>query len=178
VLAFSTLVGSGYLSACAPLEGEAAGDWSTGSQDEGGVEELQDKVGPTTQYEAESRCAAQGCSQSAGQAGFTGSGFMDFGGNGTWIEWNNISASLAGDYQLSFRYANGAGGNRQAPILVKHKGQTYQVELRRHSVRGPMTVGYHTQDPSGSGAWDCLKIYHVALTPSQITAEACPVKTN
>jgi hypothetical protein len=40
----------------------------------------------------------------------------------------------------------------------------------------PMAVGYHTQDPSGSGAWDCLKIYHVALAESQVRAETCAVK--
>jgi hypothetical protein len=40
----------------------------------------------------------------------------------------------------------------------------------------PMTVGYHTQDPAGSGAWDCLKIYHVALTAGQIRSETCAVR--
>jgi hypothetical protein len=40
----------------------------------------------------------------------------------------------------------------------------------------PMSVGYHTQDPTGGGAWDCLKIYHVALTAGQIRSETCAVR--
>jgi hypothetical protein len=41
---------------------------------------------------------------------------------------------------------------------------------------GPMQVGRHTRGPAGSSAWDCLKIYHVALTAGQIQASSCPVK--
>lgn len=61
--------------------------------------------------------------------------------------------------------------NHGAPIVAAgcegayHTGQTFRV-------------GEHTQEPSGGSAWDCLKIYHVALTPNQIRAATCPVKTN
>jgi len=127
----------------------------------------------TTQYEAESRSAAQGCAQFAGQAGFTGSGFMDFGGNGTWIEWNNISAFEAGDYQLSFRYANGVGGSRHAAILVNGssagsasfapsggwaswRSEVVKVRLRQ----GANTV--RVQADTGNGG---PNIDHVAVTP-------------
>jgi len=127
----------------------------------------------TTQYEAESRSAAQGCAQFASQAGFTGSGFMDFGGNGTWIEWNNISAFEAGDYQLSFRYANGVGGSRHAAILVNGssagsasfapsggwaswRSEVVKIRLRQ----GANTV--RVQADTGNGG---PNIDHVAVTP-------------
>jgi len=31
---------------------------------------------------------------------------MDFGGSGTWAEWNNVKVATAGSYKLTFRYAN------------------------------------------------------------------------
>lgn len=70
------------------------------------------------QYEAENNTGASGCQKSTAHAGFTGSGFMDFGGNGSWIEWNNVAAQSAGDVTLTFRYANGSSGNRQAAVIV------------------------------------------------------------
>jgi hypothetical protein len=69
-------------------------------------------------YEAEARSQASGCNQAANHAGFTGAGFMDYGGNGTWIEWTTIKVPRAGTYLLTFRYANGSGGNRASTILV------------------------------------------------------------
>ncbi len=69
-------------------------------------------------YQAESRTAQSGCVSSSNHSGYTGSGFMDFGGNGSWIEWNNINVSSAGEYSLTFRYANGSSSNRQAAIIV------------------------------------------------------------
>ncbi len=43
---------------------------------------------------------------------------MDYGGNGTWIEWNNVNVSSAAEYTLTIRYANGGSGNRQAAVVV------------------------------------------------------------
>ncbi len=69
-------------------------------------------------YQAESYTGQSGCSSATNASGYTGSGFVDFGGNGTYMEWNNVSAAAAGTYQLAFRYANGGGGARQAAVLV------------------------------------------------------------
>lgn len=69
-------------------------------------------------YEAEDYTAVSGCKKATNYQGFGGAGYMDFGGNGTWIEWNNIAAPVAGEYTLTFRYANGGAGNRQAAVIV------------------------------------------------------------
>ena len=69
-------------------------------------------------YEAEKRSSQSGTKVATNHAGFTGTGFVDFGGNGTWIEWNAIAAPVAGQYTLTFRYANGSAGNRQTEVLV------------------------------------------------------------
>ena len=103
-------------SACAPAGDAGDPGLDLGSFDDGGV--LDDKALPSASYQAESRTAQSGCAVATNFAGYTGSGFMDYGGNGTWIEWNNISASEAGRYSLRLRYANGAAANRAAAILV------------------------------------------------------------
>ncbi len=87
-----------------------SGDWGT----DGGV----DKALPGTIYQAESYTAQRGCSRATNASGYTGSGFVDFGDEGTYMEWNNISAAAAGDYRLTFRYANGSPNDRQAAIVV------------------------------------------------------------
>jgi len=105
-----------FLAGCGPgasLESDSdveSGDWNT----DGGV----DKALPGTTYQAESYTAQRGCSRETRPSGYTGSGFVDFGDEGTYMEWNNISASAAGEYRLTFRYANGGPSTRQASILV------------------------------------------------------------
>lgn len=76
------------------------------------------KVGASTRYEAEDHSAAQGCSERSNHNGFTGSGFMDFGRQNTWVEWNDVEARLAGEYELTLRYANGGRDDRRAALVV------------------------------------------------------------
>ncbi len=68
-------------------------------------------------YQGESSTAKSGCSIAATYSGYTGSGYMDFGGNGTWSEWNNINATTAGNYTLTFRYANQSSSPRSCAVL-------------------------------------------------------------
>lgn len=75
-------------------------------------------VGDTVRHEAEARSAQSGCAQKSNHGGYTGSGFMDYGNNGTWIEWNRVAAPEAGEYRLDFRYANARSGARSAEVLV------------------------------------------------------------
>ncbi len=79
---------------------------------------LEDKSSPSVRYEAEQFSSQSGCAVARNNAGFTGTGFMDFGGNGTWMEWNAIRANVAGEHELNLRYANGSSSNRPAKILV------------------------------------------------------------
>jgi hypothetical protein len=78
----------------------------------------EEKAAPSLRYEAENRTAQSGCSVASNKAGFTGTGFMDFGGNSSWIEWNNVNAAGAGDYTLTLRYANGGSAARPAVVAV------------------------------------------------------------
>jgi hypothetical protein len=94
----------------------ASADYAEG-EDEFAVQErsLPAVVSPT--YQAESATTKSGCSVDTKNAGFTGSGYIDFGGNSTWIEWNNIKVTSDGDYTLTFRYAVGSG-SRPCAVLI------------------------------------------------------------
>jgi hypothetical protein len=68
--------------------------------------------------EAETALLGGGVVASTLHAGYTGSGFADYQGNGTgYVEWT-VSVPSAGTYSLGFRYANGGTGDRPMAIAV------------------------------------------------------------
>ncbi len=71
-----------------------------------------------TVFEAEDRTSQDDCKETSEHSGYTGSAYMDFGGDDAWIEWDNIDVAQAGEYTLSFRYANGKSSDREAKIKV------------------------------------------------------------
>jgi uncharacterized protein YjdB len=70
-----------------------------------------------TTYEAENYDNLSGCSVSTNVTGYTGTGYFDFGGNGTWGEWT-IDGDAGGTATFVFRYGNGDNANRQCGITV------------------------------------------------------------
>jgi len=69
-------------------------------------------------FQAEARTASSGCEVATNHSGYTGAGFIDYGGNGTWIEWNNVNVTTAGQYSLTFRYANASSSPRSSAAYV------------------------------------------------------------
>jgi Carbohydrate binding module (family 35)/Glycine-rich protein domain (DUF2403)/Putative TOS1-like glycosyl hydrolase (DUF2401) len=68
--------------------------------------------------EAETATLGGGVVASTLHAGYTGSGFADYAGNGTgYVEWT-VSVPTAGTYSLSFRYGNGGTADRPMSISV------------------------------------------------------------
>ena len=67
--------------------------------------------------QAEDFASQTGCSIRSDIAGFTGAGFVDYGGNGSYAEWN-VNVSTAGSYVLLFRYANGTTSGRSCALTV------------------------------------------------------------
>ncbi len=53
-------------------------------------------------------------------SGFQGTGYVDFGGAGSFVEWDNVLADTEGQFTLTFRYA--AASDRPCNLLVN--GQT------------------------------------------------------
>ena len=65
-------------------------------------------------YEAEDYTALSDVGMSTAHPGYSGSGFADFGGNGSWLEWNNVRATFGGSRTLEFRYAGGSSARPSA----------------------------------------------------------------
>jgi chitinase len=77
--------------------------------------------------EAETAALGGGVVVSTLHAGYTGSGFADYQGNGTgFVEWT-VSVSTAGSYVLGFRYAN--GGTADRPMAISVNGTTVIASL-------------------------------------------------
>lgn len=74
-----------------------------------------------TIYQAENYNAISGSSKQSKNSGYTGSGYVDFGGNSSWMQWNNINAPAAGEYKLTLRYANGGSGDRRVAAIINGK---------------------------------------------------------
>jgi hypothetical protein len=77
--------------------------------------------------EAETAALGGGVVASALHAGYTGSGFADYQGNGTgFVEWT-VNVPTAGTYNLNVRYANGGTGDR--PMSIQVNGTTVVSSL-------------------------------------------------
>lgn len=90
--------------------------------------------GAAVRYEAEQRSAESGCAARSNHDGFTGDGFMDFGGVDSWIEWDAIHATTAGRHTLQFRYANASGAARPAEVEVNGRSVA-KVQFARSGSR-------------------------------------------
>ena len=69
-------------------------------------------------YEAES-AKLTNCTKADNFGGYQGTGFVDFGGAGSSLEWDNVLADTNGAYKLTFRYA--AMGDRPCELLVNRQ---------------------------------------------------------
>ena len=50
---------------------------------------------------------------------YIGSGYLDYGGEGSYAEWNNVTVPAAGDYSLIIRYSNATeGSDRSCDLTV------------------------------------------------------------
>jgi hypothetical protein len=96
--------------------------------------------------EAESAVLGGGVAASAANAGYTGSGFADYAGNGTGsVEWT-VSAPTAGTYTLNIRYANGGIADR--PMSIQVDGTTVVSSLSFPATGAWTTWTVRTQNVS------------------------------
>ncbi|WP_369434177.1 trypsin-like serine protease [Psychromonas sp. MME1] len=123
-----------------------ANDVALAAQFDGGDDSIN-----TQEYQAEDYTSRWNVSSGTGAFGYTGTAFMDYGGNESYLEWNNIYVSNSGDYQLDFRYA--AGSSRR-PSKVIHNGNTIGTlnfartanwsTWNTESIVVPLVSGYNT----------------------------------
>lgn len=103
-------------------------------------------------FQAEDAATLSGVTAESGPAtGFSGSGYADYGGIGSFVEWTDISAAVDGDYEISIRYA--AVNQRPVDVYVDGtKAETFDVltagstwnEWTEESVTVSLAQGGHT----------------------------------
>jgi uncharacterized protein YkwD len=85
-----------------------------------------DALTATTTLEAET-AVLSGAKVASNQAGYTGTGFVDYiNATGDYIEWT-VNAPAAGSFLLQFRYANGGTTNR--PLKLQVNGAVVAASL-------------------------------------------------
>ena len=70
----------------------------------------------TITLQAEDETGKSGGNDDDAQAGFTGTGYFDMAGTGSWVEYT--FTAQGGAYNLAIRYANGSTGNRACNVIV------------------------------------------------------------
>jgi hypothetical protein len=146
----SKAIFSSLAAACALVSGCAAHVVSHSAE----LDELDDEL--TTTYQAEN-ATVSGAIKSSNNAGFTGTGYVDYvNASGDFIDWT-INVSSTGDYDLVVRYANGGSANR--PLKLTLDGTTLNASMAFNPTGSWTTWKTSTQRAHiGSGS------HHVRLT--------------
>ncbi|MCU0663580.1 MAG: carbohydrate-binding protein [Myxococcota bacterium] len=71
-------------------------------------------------YQAEKFSKTLNCKSATNNAGYSGTGFVDMGGQNSWFRWNSIDGGAGGAHKLAFRYASrdASLGTRDCTISV------------------------------------------------------------
>lgn len=73
----------------------------------------------TTYYEGENYTnKSSDCTVGTSNFPYVGSGYLDMGGNGSYVEWNNIYSETTKKHTLLIKYANASGANRPCELTV------------------------------------------------------------
>lgn len=73
----------------------------------------------TTYYEAENYTTKSSDSNvDTTNFPYVGSGYLDMGADGSFVEWDTIHSKMGGQYTLLIKYANASGANRQCKLTV------------------------------------------------------------
>jgi len=78
-------------------------------------------------FEAEDATVRSGVNNASVHAGFTGTGYADFGGSGTFVEFTVPGGATGGPANITFRYAVGSNGPRSADVVVNGTTQGVAV---------------------------------------------------
>ncbi|MFP5439638.1 MAG: glycosyl hydrolase family 28 protein [Bacteroidia bacterium] len=80
------------------------------------------KTFKTTYYEGENFTdKSSDCIIDTSNFPYVGSGYLDMGGNGSYVEWNNIYSAASGNYTLLIKYANASVTNRSCKLSINSK---------------------------------------------------------
>lgn len=122
-------------------------------------------------YDAEAVPVKAGCSISYSNPGYTGTGYIDYGSTGSYIEWNNINMASPGKYTIVFRYAFGGTVGKNLQVTVNGIAIANPMEFlptgswttwKTSSITADLNEGLNTirftaTDTSGPNV-DCMEI--------------------
>ncbi|OAQ38940.1 hypothetical protein A5893_12950 [Pedobacter psychrophilus] len=74
-------------------------------------------------YQAEQATSFSGAKVSKTYSNYLGTGYVELGENGNYLEWNNITVPADGVYQVTFRYANGGQGLNPCKLFINGTSQ-------------------------------------------------------
>ncbi|MDQ8183292.1 carbohydrate-binding protein [Pelagicoccus sp. SDUM812005] len=69
-----------------------------------------------SEIEGEDYTSTSGCLLRTDSPGYSGAGYMDMGGAGTWLQWEGVGGGAGGEVKLTFRYASAT--DRSCTITV------------------------------------------------------------
>ncbi len=81
-----------------------------------------------TTIQAEDYSANSGGKRDMAITGFTGGGYFDMGGDGSWVEYR-IRVNNGGNYDLAIRYANGSAADRACSVIVNGVSQSTPFDM-------------------------------------------------
>ncbi len=81
-----------------------------------------------TTIQAEEFSANSGGKRDTAISGYTGSGYFDMGGNGSWVEYR-VNVDSGDSYELAIRYANGSAADRACDLIVNGVSQSTPFDI-------------------------------------------------
>ena len=154
----------GSVSSC--KEGPASGNTCEQlPSEEGGEVTDTPCTNSTTLYEAEEYLAtSDGVSFKTTHAGYTGSGYVDYGNAGTYVEFTGVSGVVGegtpvedgGKCSLKVRYANGSGADRNGTVTVNDDEPKLDGNPVSDALQFPTTGAWTSYTESNTiGPFDC-----------------------
>jgi uncharacterized protein (DUF1501 family) len=68
--------------------------------------------------EADNNIMSENMNIKSSNPGYSGTGYVDFGGMGTWLEFTSVDGGTGGECQLEFKYAAGSEINRACDVSI------------------------------------------------------------
>jgi hypothetical protein len=113
----------------------------------------------TAYYEAENFTSQTGGNKASTEHfPYVGEGYLEMGGQGAAVTWNNITVPKAGKYTLILKYANNTTENRPCDLKVNGtlvKNIPFGPFLQNwENVRSSLATGYNKEDYGWSKYWN------------------------
>lgn len=109
-------------------------------------------------YQAEQATSLSGAKVANMYSNYLGTGYVELGANGNWLEWNNITVPTDGVYQVTFRYANGGQALNPCKLFINGSSQLTDNPQPNGTTGYPFLQTYAFCKTNGWSIWRDLTI--------------------